>query len=394
MLPAELAPASVFRLTSELALGTGDPNFRRLLERIDQSPFLPGNAVSLYFEGREAFAAMHRAIDEAQREVLCESFILRDDATGQAFAEVLVRAAGRGVAVRLLVDGFGSSFTSRAFWRALRAQGIEVRVHPLPRRSRDHRKILVVDQQVAFTGGMNIGQEYATSGFTAAFRDTHARLHGPTAWEMAIVFSEGWIAAGGASFPIRDLGDEPAMAGAEVLVLDSRPLRGHGETASVYAAILGAARESVLVTNAYFAPRAIAVDLLGDAAKRGADVRLLVPGPTNHSLVRHAGHGFFADLLARGVRVFEYQQGVLHAKTLVADGLVSVVGSTNLDFLSFRWNAECNWVVVDPVVGGDLALAFARDLDRSVEVTPELWAGRSVAHRIGDALARRLAPIL
>jgi cardiolipin synthase len=179
-----------------------------------------------------------------------------------------------------------------------------------------------------------------------------------------------------------------------VLVLDSRPLRGHDETASSLAAAIGAARDSAWITNAYFAPRPFTVDLLAEASQRGVDVRLLLPGPTDVPLVRHAGHGYFDSLLAAGIRIFEYQPRVLHAKTLVVDRHVAMVGSTNIDFRSFHFNAECNALVLDDVVGTTLALQFERDLVDAQEITTAAWRSRPWPHRVGDALAKRLAFLL
>lgn len=177
-------------------------------------------------------------------------------------------------------------------------------------------------------------------------------------------------------------------------MLDSRPWRGHGETASVLSAIVAAAREKIWITNAYFAPRARAVRFLGDAARRNVDVRLLLPAKTDVALVRHAGHGHYARLLELGVRVFEYEAAVLHAKTAVADDFVSVIGSTNLDFRSFHFNAECNLVILHEKTGGALADAFRQDLARSTEITPSSWGTRSIGHRVGDRLARTLSAFL
>lgn len=404
-LPRILRAENVGSLATQLPRGVHDPAFEALLRRIDQAPFHGGNRVTVFHRGDEAFRFMQSAIAEASEEILLESYIFKDDATGWEMLELLGQASARGVAVRVLADAFGSLWTRSGFWREMRSRGCEVRLfHPVfpyfwNHFLRDHRKILVVDRNVAFTGGMNIGEEYgsprARKG-VRAWRDAHARVEGPAAWELALVFSETWHRAGGTPLDIpallvKDL--EPG-AGARVLVLDSRPLRGHEESAAAISAIVGAARRSVSITNAYFAPRFLAVEVLGEAARRGVDVRLLLPGTSDLPLVRHAGHGYFDALLARGVRIFEYGAAVLHAKTLVADGFVSVVGSTNLDFRSFRFNAECNIVVLDEATGASMAAAFEEDLAHSEEIRPELWRRRGLGHRWGDALARRLSPLL
>jgi cardiolipin synthase A/B len=399
-LPPELRPENVGRLAAAFPEGLRDPGFLVLLRRIDQSPVLDGNRVRVFFRGPQTFEAMRAAIDAAQREVLIESYIFKDDATGRSLLETLSRAVARGVTVRVLADAFGSIATRRAFWKEMRAQGIEVRLfnplfpHLLLQPFRDHRKILVIDSVTAFTGGMNIGDEYGSSlsAHGGPWRDTHVQVDGPAAWAMAIVFTEAWHAAGGSPVLLGPL--EPQTGGVPIVVLDSRPFRGTGEIASSLAAMVAAARRRIWITNAYFAPRRRAVDLLGEAAARGVDVRLLLPGTSDVPLVRHAGHGYYAPLLARGVRVFEYQQAVLHAKTVVADDFLSIAGSSNLDFRSFHFNAECNVVLFGSDTARCFTEAFEKDLEKSVEITPAEWARRSTLHRIGDALARRLGPIL
>ncbi|MGA7990968.1 MAG: phospholipase D-like domain-containing protein, partial [Thermoanaerobaculia bacterium] len=182
--------------------------------------------------------------------------------------------------------------------------------------------------------------------------------------------------------------------GVPILVLDSAPGRGHEETASVIAASVAAARTRFWLTNAYFAPRRGALPLLARAAARGVDVRLLLPGVSDVPLVRHAGHGSFGYLLGRGVRIFEYRSAVLHAKSFVADGYVSMVGSTNMDFRSFHFNAECNVLALDTGVAKALEEQFEADLAGATEITISGWYRRSGPHKIGDQLARALSPIL
>ena len=407
VLPRALGPTRVWRLAEPLPEGVKDPEFEVLLRRIDASVIHRGNDVTVFFEGPPAFAAMCAAIAAAEREVLLEAYILKDDATGRVFVDVLAAAIRRGVVVRVLADAFGSSDTRPQFWRQMEDKHIEVRLyHPLLpylwyQPYRDHRKILVADRRVAFTGGMNIGDEYGSSlkgRGGRAWRDTHARLEGPAAWEMAVVFQEGWDRAGGTPFEISSLelapAGAPAPAGASILVLDSSPGRGHEETASVLAAMGAAARRTFWLTNAYFAPRKGALPLLARAAERGVDVRLLLPGTSDVPIVRHAGHGVFRYLLERGVRIFEYDGSILHAKTVVVDAWASMIGSTNMDFRSFHFNAECNIVALGAPVADALEQQFAVDLARSREITRADWNRRTFFHKLGDACARALSPAL
>jgi len=404
-LPRELRGHNVVQLAASFPEGVHDPGFEILLRRIDGAPLLGGNQVEIYVRGEDAFAAMREAVSSARREILLESYIYKDDATGRAFLEDLAAAAARGVQVKVLADAMGSFATGRAFWREMELRGIESRLfHPLFKKLwyqpfRDHRKILVVDGRVAFTGGMNIGEEYGSAVRTtrpgSTWRDTHLRVIGPTAWEMAIVFGESWVQAEGSPLDLAPLDAAQAEApGSRILVLDSRPKRGQAESAAALAAIVGAARRSIWITNAYFAPGWAGARILGQAARRGVDVRLLLPGLTDVPVVRHAGHGYFSRLLRRGVRIFEYQDSILHAKSLVADGYVSVVGSTNLDFRSFIFNAECDLLVLCDETARRMEEDFEEDLQKSVEIRRSDWKHRPLLHRAGDRMARWLAPVL
>jgi cardiolipin synthase A/B len=402
-LSRELRVNRVGRLAEALPLGIADPGFEILLRRIDKSPFLGGNEVEVYTDGRAAFAAMREAGATAEREILLESYIFKDDSTGRLFLAELQAAAGRDIAVRVLADALGSSETRKEFWQEMEDYGVQVRLfHPLFQSLwyqpfRDHRKILVVDRKVAFTGGMNIGEEYGSRrpkpGQT--WRDTHVRVVGPTAWEMAVVFSEGWSHSDGEPFEIDLLPANVAeLPGSRILVLDSRPQRGQAESASALAAITAASRKSLWITNAYFAPARGAIELLGDAAKRGVDVRLLLPGKTDVPIVRRAGHGYYRALLERGVRIFEYQPTILHAKTLVADGLATVVGSTNLDYRSFIFNSECDLLILCPKTAETMERSFLADLEQAEEIRLEDWRRRPLTKVVGDRMARWLSPLL
>lgn len=404
-LPPALRPAAVAEQAAAFPGGLRDPQMETLLTRIDTGQFHRPTRVEVFFDGNATFKAAGAAIDGAKHEVLLESYIIRDDTTGRAALETLARAAARGVVVKVLVDAWGSWNTRSAFWEEMRRRGIAVRLfHPIwahwrHRSNRDHRKILVVDRQVAFLGGMNVADEYGSSRRSTSsdetWRDTHARLEGGVARELAAVFQEGWTRAGGKPF---ELGPEPEapgeVAGARALVVDTRAGRGQREKASVLAAVVGAARKTLFITNAYFAPGRGTVGPLGDAVHRGVDVRLLLPGRSDVALLRHAGHGYYEDLLERGVRIFEYQPHVLHAKTLVADGYVSLIGSSNLDARSFRFNAECNVLVLDEETGRTMTTAFERDLAQSEEVRLPEWRRRWAPHRWADAGARLFSPVL
>jgi len=407
-LPRALQADRAWARARTLPLGVRDPAFRALVQQIDGSPWHGLAAIDVFEDGAETFDAIISAIEHASGEVLLETYILRDDRIGERLRRALSDAASRGVRVRVLADALGSKGTSRTYWRALQAAGIEVRLFhpwwhsPLHAWRRDHRKIIVADRTVAFAGGMNIGEEYgsATRPREAAFRDTFARLTGDVVGELAAVFAEGWERAGGDPIPgvppvTREISraqlpvDQPG-----VLILDGRPGRGQPESIAVLASLVGAARERLWITTPYFAPPDGGLHILVDAAQRGVDVRLLLPGRTDVPILRHAAHGAYARLLRGGVRVFEYAPCILHAKTVVCDGHLAVIGSANLDFRSLWFNAECNLLLSDDATAATMERHFEHDLAESTEIVLTRWQTRGLWHRLGDAVARGLRVLL
>jgi cardiolipin synthase A/B len=251
-------------------------------------------------------------------------------------------------------------------------------------------------------GGMNIGEEYGASATTPGpgpFRDTFARVTGAVTTELAAVFAEGWERANGDAIPgVRPIAHaislEPIPATGRVLILDARPGRGQPETIAVLAALVGAARERLWITTPYFAPPDGGLTILADAARRGVDVRLLLPGRSDVPIVRHAAHGSYTRLLRAGVRIFEYQAAILHAKTMVCDGHLAVIGSANLDFRSLWFNAECNLFIADDRTAATLESQFCADLTNAQEVALDRWQARGWGHAVGDAVARALRVLL
>jgi cardiolipin synthase len=400
-LPKDLRAENVGALAEEFAWGVHDDCFEELVGRIKTGAIHKGNQVQLFFRGEDAFASVIHDIASAKEEILLETYILKDDETGRKLLAMLGAAAARGVKVRVLADAYGSWSTKWKFWNKMHVFGIDAHLfHPFWSGFRnilfrDHRKIIVIDRRISFTGGMNVANEYGLLRRKRGhpYRDTHIRIEGPASWEMALVFGEGWVRSRGVSLHLPPLVRTDAD-GVRTLVLDSRSGRGHGEMASVLASLVGASRKRLWITNSYFAPNRTAIRLLTRAARRGVDVRLLLQGPSDIPLVRHAGHGNYSELLANGVRIFEYQTAVLHAKTIVVDDYVSVVGSSNLDFRSFYFNAECNVLIFDDAAGQGMVNAFMEDLEQAEEITLESWNRRPLMHRCLDAVVHCLSPLL
>jgi cardiolipin synthase len=376
----------------------------RVGERLTHLRPTSGNHVDVLVEGNAAYDAIGAAIDGARHHVHAQYYLIRNDATGRWFRDRLVAAAKRGVSVRLLLDGFGCFALGAAWRRPLRKAGARVEEF-LPMRSvllqpvnlRNHRKIIVIDGEIAFTGGFNIGDEYrGQMRGVGQWRDVHLRIAGPAAPELQRVFFQDWAFATnepiepGEYFP-KEL---PARGNATVAIVMSGPdTRTEAIHRLFFGAIVGAERE-VLVTTPYFVPTESLLVAMELAAMRGVDLKLLLPGRSNHRVTFHAGRSFYAQLLAAGVEVHEYVPGIVHSKTLIADGKVALVGSANMDLRSFRLNFEVHALVHDETTATALGDAFRADAKDSRRVDLTEWRERPWTLRVKEGAARLVSPLL
>ncbi len=372
-----------------------------------------GNEVTLLVDGSATYEAIGAAIDAAKHHVHAEYYLVRRDATAAWFRERLVAAARRGVKVRLLLDGYGSFWISRGWLEPLREAGVVVFFF-LPARLllfqpmnlRNHRKIVVVDGEVGFTGGINVGDEY--KGEHGPWRDMHLALRGPCVEPLARVFEQDWHFAAkedlapptphveekkGASVPPRHAEPDDAV----VAIVRSGPDIEGTERETIHKVFFSAitiAREKVYITTPYFIPDRAIIVALQTAALRGVDVRLLLPSKSNHPFVFHAGRFFYEELLEAGVRIYEYGPGMIHAKTMVVDTAVALVGSANMDLRSFRLNFEVHAVIKGDAAARALEKIFEADLARSSEIMPGPFKKRPVMLRVVEGLARFLSPLM
>jgi len=364
-----------------------------------------GNKVDVLADGAATYDAIGAAIDAARHHVHAQYYLIRDDATGRWFRDRLVAAAERGVAVRLLMDGFGCFSLGSAWQRPLRKAGVRVGIF-LPMRSvllqpvnlRNHRKIVVVDGETAFTGGFNVGDEYRGGQMpgVGGWRDVHVRIEGPAAAELHRVFFQDWAFA--TSEPIDPKEYFPRTVSprgnATIAIVPSGPdTRTEAIHRLFFGAIVGAERQ-VLVTTPYFVPTESLMVAMELAAMRGVEVKLLLPARSNHKVTWHAGRSFYSQLLEAGVQLIEYEDGIVHAKTLVADTHVSLVGSANMDMRSFRLNFEVHALVHDATTASALCTAFAGYESRSRRVELGAWRDRSWTLRVREGAARLVSPML
>ncbi len=364
--------------------------------------FTEGNRVELYDSGREGLAAMLAAIESARRRVHLETYILHADATGRRFLAALERRARAGVEVRLLYDGLGSFGLPESALEPLRAAGGDVvafnpwsRFWPrfAPRR-RDHRKILVVDGKVAFTGGLNIGDEYA-NGLSGAARgdtwhDAHVRVEGPCVRDLEAVFLESWFRADGPALAWHALleTENPRVGDVRCAVLSDGPAHRRRRMRELLISALREAEHEVRLVSPYFAPGRRVLEVLAEASARGVRVALLLAGDrTDHPALQRAARAVLPGLLARGVRVHEFDDGMMHAKVACFDESWAIVGTSNLDRQSFEHSYEVNLVLEDAGLAKRLRDRIDADLARARPVDLESLARRGAWDRLLDRLA-------
>jgi cardiolipin synthase len=348
------------------------------MDRVAGARPVPGNRVTLLFDGPEIYPALLEAIGSARRWIHLDNYIIRSDLTGRRFAEALAARAREGVRVRVMTDWLGSFGTRRRFWRELRAAGVEVRFFGPPnlwhlRRNltRNHRKLLVTDGGWAATGGWCLGDEWAGNPARGRqpWRETGVVIAGPAAAVLDQAFASVWRRVG-APLPDDERVAEVAEQGsAEVRVMAGEP--GDARSTGTLDLLLAGSVERVWITDAYLvAPRGIFRGLL-DAARQGVDVRLLVPGTSDLPHIRNLTRSGYRQLLAAGVRIFEWRGPMLHAKSIVADGRWVRIGSTNLNLSSLIANYELDVLIEDETLAQQMEGRFRRDLDHSVEVRYE-----------------------
>ncbi len=362
------------------------PSFSRGLWRIAAADVSSGNRVKLLRDGPATFDAMIELIEHARASIVLESYIFRSDEVGERFADALKRAAARGVEVRLLLDWVGARGTSRKFIRHLRQTGIEIAVFNPPgfRRwlglvPRDHRKLLVVDSSIGVTGGVGVGREWMTGilrEHRSRWRDTSVQIDGPAARDMVAAFEHMWRRTKGHERrgshrflrrPARGAHLDPATdTPALVGIVEGEPLRLRVSRALQIQAI--SAERSIWIATAYFTPSPSEIEALNGAARDGVDVRILVPSRADHPWVSMLARRYYRRLLTNGVRIWEWQGEMMHAKTSVIDGRWVRVGSTDFNPLGVAINYELDAVIEDRVLGEDAERMFLADLEVSREI--------------------------
>ncbi len=377
-------------------------------QAVSGAPLITGNRVTLLKNGYRTYVAMLEAIDNARDSINLETYIITDDEIGRQFADALIRKHQEGVQVNLIYDSFGSISISGAFFDQLRKAGIQiVQFNPInpfvgnlrwSPDHRDHRKILVVDGKIAFCGGINISGVYSSgiirknappphTGSLNYWRDTDVEVEGPAVSQFQELFFETWYSQDGPPLGKHEYFPPLQRKGNDIVrVLGSVP----EQFSVIYVTLISAinnAETNVYITDAYFAPDQQMITALEHAAERGVDVRLLLPEKSDEPLIGAAARSHYAELLAAGVKIYEWRGKVLHAKTATIDGVWSTVGSSNLDWWSIARDNEVNAVILSTHFGAQMNLMFFNDLEESLQIFEPQWDHRPWLHRVEESIA-------
>ena len=380
-------------------------------EAIAGNPLTAGNAAILLEDGPATYAAMLQAIRTARDHINMETYILEADEIGEKFATALIEKQRQGVQVNLIHDSVGTLGTPKEFFERLKQAGIKVLefnpVNPVNAKAgwdvnqRDHRKILIVDGQTAFLGGINISGVYSTGSGSAGssigsgkakdrpWRDTDLQLTGPVVADLQKMFIETWERQKGEPLAKRNYFPKIAPKGKEVVrAIASAPEEPFSPIYATFLSAINSAETEILLTNAYFVPDPQLMDALIGAVARGVDVKMVLPSATDSWLVFHAGRAHYERLLRGGLKLYEREDVLLHSKTALIDGVWSTIGSTNLDWRSFLHNQEVNAVIIGQDFGDRMRASFERDLAASKQIKLEEWERRSIDVRVKELFGR------
>ena len=381
-----------------------DRQFLQLLSRINQMPATSAGHLKILRNAKEFYPALETRIQEAQHHIHVEFYIWQNDATGRRLLQLLTEAARRGVTVRLLLDGVGShGFTESLLGEFKQAGGYFSWFQSLdPMRLRffmnlrNHRKLQIIDGNIAFVGGMNIGSEYeGLDTGLGRWRDVQVEIQGSVAAELQEVFADDWFFATN-----KKISDPAYFAGAAspalypVHIVIGGPDRRNEPISKSIVSLLNGASVRAWIATGYFVPDDVVLTALELAAIRGIDVRLLISEKNDHPWLVTVGRSYYGQLLAAGVRIFEYSSGIHHAKIALADDHWAMVGSANLDYRSLRLNFELNLLFYSRERNEELADLLQRDFDLCQEIDPAVFSRRPFRQRFAEAALRPLSPVL
>jgi cardiolipin synthase len=389
--------AKVRAITDVPEIGLGDTSFFPTLEALTDAPIIGGNILEFLHNGVALFPAMLREIQKAKSSITCSQDLFKGGSLAREFAQCFAERCQAGVKVYILLDSHGSGEApeeipvtmSKAgcqveYFRRIRAPQVILPWKLLQYNYRNHRRILVIDGRIGFTGGYGISDAWMGDGLTPDhWRDTNVRLEGPAVKYLQAAFTESWLETtgnllgGDGFFPqLESRGKTPLQ------VVKSSPVGGSFQNYLLYLLSITSAKKSILITNPYFIPDDRMIEALLGATARGVRVIVLVPGKIDFKITYRASRRHYGRMLLGGVQIFEYSPALLHSKTMVVDGVWATIGSTNFDNRSFALNEELNLALYDKSVAQSLENVFAEDLKHSRKITYEEWDSRGLKEKL------------
>jgi cardiolipin synthase len=377
-----------------------------MLEKELRSPLTRKNKIKLLINGEEKFPEVLEALRNAKHHIHIQYYIYEQDKIGGQIEELLIKKANEGVQVRFIYDDFGSPNIKKKTEERMRKAGIEI--YPFQKvlfyllanrlNYRNHRKTIIIDGQTAFTGGINVCDKYINNGTHKLFwRDTHLRIDGPGVFYLQYLFLTDWNFCSGKTLQLEELQFQAPAVHKDDCFLQVAASGPDSQQPSVLFSLLQAiylAKKEILITTPYFIPGDSILEALRIAALSGLSVKLLVPGKCDSKLVNSASRSYYEDLLCAGVEVYMYQKGFVHAKTLVADGNLSLIGTANMDYRSFELNFEANVLVYDKTFAEKLRAVFFKDLEEAEKIDRDEWCKRPAYKQLPERVARLFSHVL
>lgn len=362
--------------------------------------FYTGNHVTVFNNGTTKFRSLLADIENAREYIHVQYYILSDDATGQRLADALIRKAAEGVRVRVIYDHIGSFGTSNAYFRRLRDGGVEI--HPFFRVTfpllatrinwRNHRKISVIDGKIGYIGGMNIADRYMDGGKFGKWRDTHLRITGPAVGALEYSFAVDWSFMGNPL--VTEKTDTTPCGESSMQMLRSGPTSEWSNVEFMMIKAIGNARKRVYIQTPYFLPTEGILRALQTAALARIDVRVMIPAHSDSKILTYASRSYVMECLRAGIKIYFYEAGMLHSKTMMIDDGFCAVGSANIDFRSFEHNFEATMFLYSPEINSTLCRQFITDQHDCTRIFQPEWRVRPLGHKVLESLTRLLSPIL
>ncbi|MDE7438865.1 MAG: cardiolipin synthase [Muribaculaceae bacterium] len=389
---------------NDSGLSQSDKNLIKLCRSLSSSFFTVNNEIEIFTTGQEKFDALKRDLKTARSSIYLQYYIFSDDSTGQEIADILIAKAREGVEVKVIYDHVGSFSARSRFFRNMQENGIEI--HPFFRVTfpqlanrinwRNHRKIVVIDGEIGYMGGMNIADRYqrgASEGI--AWRDTHFRLRGDIVESLSYSFFIDWNFKNNTpkiTFP--KVAPVSLRNNMGMQLITSGPVDTWDNQSLCFLKAISSATKSIFIQTPYFLPTDALQHALEAAALAKIDVRIMIPGKSDSRMLQYAGHSFVSQCLRAGIKVYHYNPGMLHAKGIIIDDNIVIAGSTNFDYRSFENNFECSLIIYDKDVNRRMRDIFFADVEKSTKLTFSEWHKRPMPQRIMESIVRLVSPIL